>query len=523
MSLFKTVSSGFWLRLTVYCALILGVYWGAFTYMFSLWQNEDFNYCLFVPVIVAYLIWEKRVALSNLPTLPDFRGMLALLAGLSLFWLGELGGEYTILFISAWLVVVGLVWLEFGWTTLKLIGTPVLFSLAMFPLPSMLASSLTLKLKLISSWLGVKMLHWYGMSAYREGNVIDLGFTRLQVVDACSGLRFFFPLLLLGFLLAYFYKDQMWKRVLLTLSAIPVSILTNGLRIALVGILYPVFGPKVAEGFFHDFSGWFIFMASLGILLVEMWLLKRVLPKPKGAPRVSPLNHEQVSTGSVQEETPFFSWRPQLMRSLAVLLLMSTLVFSTMIEFREKVPLKRSFAGFPDTVGQWQGHRQAMESVYLDVLNLGDYLLIDFKDPQGTQIHLYVAYNESQSKGKSAHSPSTCLPGGGWLFKESGIVSVALTNGGKLEVQRAVMEKTGQKQVSYYWFAQRGRVLHNLYQLKFYAFWDALTKQRTDGALVRIISPVGGTETVESAEQRLQVFTRQVAPLLDQYLPGRSI
>lgn len=508
-----------WMRFALYGGLIAGSYWGAFVYMVSLWQNEDFNYCFFVPLIVAYLIWEKRAVLSRIAAVPDWRGILAVVAGLALFWLGELGGEYTILFISVWLVVVGLLWIELGWCKLRFIGLPVLFSLAMFPLPSMLASSLTLNLKLISSWLGVKMLHLYGMSAYREGNIIDLGFTRLQVVDACSGLRFFFPLLLLGCLLAYYYRDRTWKRLFVAFSAIPISILTNGLRIALVGVLYPYFGPKVAEGFFHDFSGWFIFMASLGMLLAEIWLLKKFHPRPAAAVCTE---QRPCLTPPAQLEN-VVSRSSRVAQAAAVSALMVTLVVTTVVEFRENVPLKQPLSAFPESIGPWHGKRQLMEKVYLDALGLGDYLLIDFTNDRRQAVHLYVAYNESQSKGKSAHSPSTCLPGGGWIFKESGIVPVDLAGGEKIPVQRAVMEKSGQKQVSYFWFAQRGRVLHNLFELKFYAFWDALTKQRTDGALIRIITPVAGGEEISSAEQRLQGFVRQVHPLLVQYIPGKTI
>ncbi len=521
--MFKKVSPVFWLSIAIYTALIIGIYWSAFGYMLTLWQNEDFNYCYFVPVIVLYLIWEQRKSLSLIPTVTDYRGMILFVPGVFLFWLGELGGEYTILFISSWLVFTGLLWFESGLMKLRKIAAPLFFSLAMFPLPSMLASGLTLKLKLISSWLGVKMLHWYGMTAYREGNLIDLGFTRLQVVDACSGLRFFFPLVLLSFLLAYYFKDRLWKRILLVLSAIPVSILTNGLRIALVGVLYPVFGPKVAEGFFHDFSGWFIFMFSLGILLAEIWLLKRVHPYHKETSRTVTAGSEQPVAGFSARVTEFLTLKFLLPRSLVLLLLISTIFLSTMVEFREKIPLKQTFSTFPESLGQWSGKRYAMEQIYLDALHLADYLMVDFRNEQGRRIDLYVAYNESQTKGKSAHSPSTCLPGGGWIFKESGIVPVELPGGGKIPVQRAVMEKTGQKQVSYYWFSQRGRVLHNLFELKFYAFWDALTRQRTDGALIRIITPVAADEDINAAEQRLQGFVRQVHPLLVQYIPGKNI
>ena len=146
----------------------------------------------------------------------------------------------------------------------------------MFPLPNFLHTKISVKLKLISSQIGVDMIQLYGLSAYREGNVIDLGFTQLQVVDACSGLRYLFPLLIMGLLLAYFYRAAFWKKIVLVISTVPLTIITNSLRIALTGIFFGIWGPKVANGFFHGFSGWFIFMTSLLILMFEMWILKKI-------------------------------------------------------------------------------------------------------------------------------------------------------------------------------------------------------------------------------------------------------
>jgi len=138
-----------------------------------------------------------------------------------------------------------------------------------------------------------------------------------------------------------------------------------------------------------------------------------------------------------------------------------------------------------------------------------------------------VAYYESQRKGESIHSPETCLPGSGWLFDEAGSVTLdppgpAGPAGRPLTVNRAFMQKLDRKQLSYYWFPQRGRNLTNAYQLKWYVFWDALTMQRTDGALVRLITPVYPAESVETADERLSRFTWLVAPLLETYLPGRE-
>ena len=174
------------------------------------------------------------------------------------------------------------------------------------------------------------------------------------------------------------------------------------------------------------------------------------------------------------------------------------------------------------TLGPWQGSRSSLEQIYLDVLKLSDYLLADYSNGQGQVVSLYVAYNQSQRKGESSHSPASCLPGSGWVFNESGKASLPVgTGGAQAEVKRAFMEKTGVRMLVYYWFPQRGRVLTNIYQLKVYTFWDALTRQRTDGALVRLITTVPAGEQPAVAEARLQEFARLLGPELNGFLPGK--
>ena len=214
------------------------------------WIREDFGYGYFVLPVVLYLIWEKRKRISELPIRPSWGGYGLLGGGILLYWLGELAGEFYTLYLSAWLVAVGLCWLRMGWPRLKVIGFPLALALAMFPPPHFLYNTLTLRLKLISSTLGVELMRLYGLSVYQEGNVIDVGFTRLQVVDACSGLRYLFPLLILALLLAYLSRCSPAKKFLVVLSAVPLSMVTNGLRIASVGILYQFFGPAVPAVFF---------------------------------------------------------------------------------------------------------------------------------------------------------------------------------------------------------------------------------------------------------------------------------
>jgi exosortase D (VPLPA-CTERM-specific) len=398
--------------------------------------------------------------------------------------------------------------------------------------PYFINTKITLELKLLSSELGVWMMQACGMSAYREGNVIDLGFTQLQVVDACSGLRYLFPLIVLGILLSYFSKAAFWKKATLVVSVIPLTIVTNSLRIAMTGILYEIWGAKVAEGFFHGFSGWFIFMFAMAALLLEMWIFKKIGRERSASARSTQLRdsgeeHTEGIARKTQSEDDSARrveisalWRPPQF-VVAVVLLALTLVLSQGIEFREKIPMTKSFDQFPLELGDWIGKRQSLEQKFIDTLDLSDYIIVDYENKQGKWINFYTAYYESQRKGESIHSPETCLPGSGWEFHQAGGIRIAAADSSKgdMQVNRAFIQKGSFKQLAYFWFPQRGRVLTNAYQLKIFNFWDALTKQRTDGALVRVITPVYENEKLEDAEVRLQEFTREIVPVLNQFLP----
>ena len=518
----RNIGLAAWMKVFAYGILLAGVYFSTFSWLIIHdWSREDYNYAYLIPLIVLYLLWEKRKALAEIPSLKSWNGLIFFIIGIALFWLGELAGEFFSLYLSFWIILISLCWLHLGWKKIKTISFPLIFILAMFPLPNFIYTKVTFDLKLISSKLGVKLLQLYGMSAYREGNIIDLGFTQLQVIDACSGLRYLFSLIVLSILIAYFFKGGLWKKAIIVISSIPISIVTNSFRIALTGILYEVWGPKVAEGFFHGFSGWLIFIIALGILLIEMWFLKKIFPEkikkdiispepqPKPQPEPQPEPHSQSQSKAsdnrlqVKGVSTFFR-PPQFI--VAIILLGATLAFSQGIEFREKIPIKKSFDLFPLQINEWSGTRETMEQIFLNELDLSDYVIVNYKDKSGKDVNFYVAYYQSQRKGESIHSPETCLPGSGWEFREAGTVNIPLIKGNlsSIKINRAFMVKPGANELVYFWFPQRGRILTSLYQLKIYTFWDALTRQRTDGALVRVITPVYQNEQLQDSEARLR-------------------
>jgi exosortase D (VPLPA-CTERM-specific) len=409
--------------------------------------------------------------------------------------------------------VVGLLWSHLGWKKLKSIFFALVFMLTMFPLPNFLNTKLMLQLRLISSKLGVALIQLYGMPVTRTGNVIDLGFVQLQVVEACSGLHSLISLVVLSLLLAYFLKDHIWKRVVLLISSVPLAILTNSMRIAMTAILHKHFGPDVAQGFFHGFSGLVIFLISIPVLFIEMKVLEKLPPSARKSLSKSSTSEQQPSSNDPHAKgkriLPGTTLRHPIFIA-AVILLVATFALSQGVEFREKIPASQSLDKFPLKFGSWSAeNRQPIAQNFLNALDLSEYLLADYQNDNDKRVNTYVAYYESQSKGKSIHTPATCLPGSGWSFDQSGKVLISGLSGNPetMEISRAVMQYGRSTQIAYYWFAQRGRILNNAYQLKIYNFWDALTMQRTDGALIRLITPVYENEKLADADARLQNFS----------------
>lgn len=514
-----------WIKAGIYALLIGATYSSALSVLVLQWNNDDFSYCYLVPFFVVFLLWEKRKRLAVIPSSPSWKGFIFFAGGIILYWLGELGAEYFTIYISFWLVVVGVVWLHLGWQKVRTIWFALVMMLAMFPPPDFICVRVGLGLKLLSSQFGVWMLHLWGVSAFREGNIIDLGFTQLQVVDACSGLRYLVPLMVLSLLFAHWFMGHFWKRIVLFASSVPLAVFINSFRIAMTGVLYRVAGAEIAEGFFHGFAGGLIFVFALPVFYAIVLILKKLPPRETGfklqvadvTPRILELSQRMRST-VVPRGYKEALFQPRFV--IAVILLLCVFAATNTMELREKTPARKSFSQFPMIVNDWRGARDVIDRQVIEALKLDDYVSVNYHDRSGRIVNFYAAYYEDQRKGESIHSPETCLPSAGWEFREAGTTKVPMgVARSPMTVSRAFMEKGGTTELIYYWFPMRGRVATNLYQIKLYNFWDAVTRRRTDGALVRAITPIYPAETQKDAEQRLQKFVTEIQPVLEEFLP----
>lgn len=485
---------------------ILILYWPVLVNLFSfLATDEDFSYGLLLPLVSGYIVYLKLPQLRLQPWRPSWWGVPVMVIGFSLYVVGRVAADLYSPPFSCVVVLGGFLLLMGGWGILRLLGFPLLLLLLMIPLPSVVTSSLTGPLQLLSSNMAAGLLRAVGIPLVRQGNVIDLGVRQLQVVAACSGLRYILALTALGIIFCYFYQRQVWKAAILIIVLIPAAIIANALRVAAMGIF-----PALQEGFWHGFSGWLIFLFCFGTMAIINWLLNYQWPStPAPAAPISATVAEDLPAASRVSFVPYLS--------IALLLIIISGATVWGLGETPPVPLRQSFDNFPLHLGSWQGKRTYMDPEIFAQTAANAYFDAEYSQPDHAPVSLYIAYFEKQSKpGALGHNPNTCMTGTGWNTIQAGILK--LPDG--LSVNFLITEREGVRLLVYYWNLQQGKwfVAANLWGMtnKLHIIYHWVTSRRTDWALVRLITPVGND--VEAAKKRLSSFIKPLVPVLPQFM-----
>jgi exosortase len=230
------------------------------------WTDPNFSHGFFVPAFSLFVVWQKRKELQAILPTPSSWGLPLILFSLLTLILGIFGAELFLSRISLILLIAGMVIFLRGWETLRSILFPLAFLVLMVPIPSIILNQITFPLQILASKLAAWILPIVGVPVLREGNVINLPAMPLEVADACSGIRSLLSLTCLAIMYGYLLEKRVSIRVVLALASIPIAVAANGLRIVGTGLLVQYWDPDKAEGFFHAFSGWLIFVISLLML-----------------------------------------------------------------------------------------------------------------------------------------------------------------------------------------------------------------------------------------------------------------
>jgi exosortase D (VPLPA-CTERM-specific) len=488
--------------------------------LYDRWRyEEEYGYGFLIAALVPLLLWRRWHAIVSNSAGARWPGLAVVVLSQMCAILSVLGESYYVEQISLVLSIVGVGLVVFGSGAIRAFLPITVLLLLTVPLPYTLQAMLTIKLQLISTNLGVAIIQLFGIPVFVEGNIIDLGSYKLQVAEACSGLRYLLPFTCISFLVAYLYKAAFWKKAVVVLSAAPLTIVLNSFRIAVTALLVNNFGIGMAEGFLHEFEGFVVFLVGVLLLGVEILVLEG-------------FRWSKIEIESIMDRSPI-SQHAVKPTSVALPLMLSVLVcagtfgiaMSIASAFKSMPALVReSFVSFPRQIDSWTGQPAPLDLGVLDVLKATDTYSGDFSEGHGIPpVNLFVAYYDSLSKGAAIHSPRVCLPGSGWEF-----ASFEQRNFSELEpgvpgaYNHVLIQKGEQKILMDYWYQQRQRRTADEFGMKYYLLVDSFFKSRKDGALVRLFTPVdakAGDDGLAEANARLHGFEHAVFSRLPNYLP----
>lgn len=506
----------FWFGLCLAAALPL--FWFGLTGLATAWARPEYSHGPIIPALSFYLYLREMRAVPPpaAPVSDRGPGVAVIALALLLAAFGNLVQISDFVFYALILWCYGLILTVWGARRGWVFWPAVLHLVFMLPLPQFLYWKLTISLQFLSSGIGVWALGLARVPVYLDGNVIDLGIYKLQVAEACSGLRYLFPIMSFSYVFAVLYRGPLLLRLALLLAAMPLAVGMNALRIAAIGLLVDRFGPGEAEGFLHLFEGWAVFLACIGIL----FLLARGLQRLSGDRRPLGAAIDLDFSGLGAQLARVLTIAPS--RGLvAAALLTASLSAGWLFAPRQAAEAapRDPYSLFPREIGDWSGSVMALDPGIERALGADDTLSAWYRSPDEAEgIDLFLSYYHSQTQGAAIHSPTICLPAGGWEVSAIRPFRLDLPGIAPFAVNRAVIQKGLDRQLVYFWFEGRGRHVTNDFAAKLYTMADSVTRGRTDGGLVRVITPIDAAGEA-AADARLQAFLGQGLGRLPRFLP----
>ncbi len=303
-------------------AAVAFAYWGVLARLGRFWwDDENYSHGLLIPFVIGYILWMERGRLAAIEKRPRLAwGALTVVAALLALWVGTAGAELFTQRMSLVLLLAGVSVYFWGWKLLRAVFVPLLLLALAIPVPAIVFNKIAFPLQLFASRCAVWAMRLFDIPVLREGNVIELyplGSTttkRLEVVEACSGIRSLMTLVTLAVVFAYFTSPsddegkggrrferfRVLRAVLVVLAAVPIAIVTNAARVSGTGVLARYYGTEVADGFFHEFSGWVIYVAAFLLLFAFGWLIDRFNPTRRGGKGGGAAKAEEVKPDTVE-------------------------------------------------------------------------------------------------------------------------------------------------------------------------------------------------------------------------------
>ena len=437
----------FWLALAVAGAAVF--FREGIAELLKAWQTPEYSHGPLIPILSGLLFLRqlKTVPVQTGPVTDRGPGMALMLVALAVAFGGKMIGIGDIVAYGLILWVGAVLLISFGWKTGRQFWPAVLHLVFMLPLPGAIYYGISIFLQGVSSELGVWFLHILRVPVYLEGNIIDLGDYRLHVAEACSGLRYLFPILSFSYIFATLYNGPRWHKVVLLLAAAPITVLLNSVRIAIAGIIVQHVGVGWVDGFTHFFEGWVIFLSSVLLLFLLAWTLLQLRRPRMGL--VAALDLDTTGLGTQAMRLRLIEPSRALIGA-AVLTVAVAAAWQAIPQREDVVVVRDPFGTMPAQLGEWRaGPAVRLEADVERILAADDYHGTMLTNPQAAApIDLFMVWYGDQMQG-GVHSPEVCLPGGGWEIAQLEQIdkTEAFGNGQRFTLNRAVIQQGLERQL----------------------------------------------------------------------------
>ncbi|WP_367878031.1 VPLPA-CTERM-specific exosortase XrtD [Sulfitobacter sediminis] len=512
----------FWLVLITLAAGLLFAH--GFAILLEAWSKPEYSHGPLIPVLSALMFLRE---LKEYPPQPGpkrdrWQGVVLILLSIVVAFSGKILQIDSLEAYAIIIWVAGILLISFGWETGKNFWPPVVHLAFMLPLPGMLYYEVSTSLQLISSELGVWFLRLASVPVYLDGNIIDLGVLRLHVAEACSGLRYLFPILSFSYIFAVLYQGPKWHKLLLLFAAAPIAVFMNSVRIAMAGILMQHFGAEWLEGFTHFFEGWVIFMSSVLILFLFAWVLLKLNPRKMRLVDALDLD----THGLLPQAARLKLVQPSAALIAATVMMIAFVSVWPFVPDRAAVaPERFAFAQFPQQFGDWRqiGKERRFSPAVERVLSADDYIAVQFgRSPDEPSLDFFSAWYEDLAADGVMHNPEICLPGAGWEIAKVELVDIAseLNLEAPFNINRVIVQRGEERMLVYYWFTHMGRAIPRNATAKFSVLTRGVVAGRFDGAIIRLISPIKKDQPEVEADAQLNDLLTKLLPQLPRFIPG---
>ena len=490
---------------------------------FDWWTDENYSHGLLIPIIIGIIVWHEWYSLKRLARDGSiWLGGLISIFALLLLTAGVLGAELFTTRVSMVLMLAGIIFYLFGTRMIRPLLVPFVLLLLAIPIPQIIFNKIAFPLQIWASRMAVWGIRSFDVPTVRSGNVIDIlpaGATQpisLEVVEACSGIRSLMTLVALALVLAYFTRrtslrggglsgTDLFRAFILMVSAVPIAVITNAARVTATGIFTYHYGKQATDGFWHDLSGWLVYVVALAMLITVNAALIRLFRRVDG---------------NGESDIPLRWPRaiPPVIPLIAVLIIGG--IGITWLNNRGEAQVSHQpLNELPARLGDWQqtGGDIKFDDQVETVLRTSDYVMREYSLPDGRIANIYVGYYGSQRAGATYHSPQNCLPGAGWVMSDPQYIDIVTADGRIFRANRYVIENGVYHEVMIYWYQGRGRIEASEYRDKFNTIWDSITRRRSDGALVRVMTTAGTDEA--TAVQAAADLSARLSETLDPFIP----